>query len=136
MAKSSSTTSDERHQAEEKNIHEQSSTTRVSHLWTIRKSVRKAVYADISPKRLTSGSKEHCSPVAVDCIHGLQKLFRERLAAAAGPSRVPSSSLSPVDHRIHRNSYLQVDDNSRPATSTAGNPEVFTSLGQAQRSLR
>ncbi|KAF9544860.1 hypothetical protein EC957_011590 [Mortierella hygrophila] len=85
----------------------------ISQYWAVRKFVRKAVYADISPKRLTSGSKEHC-------IHVAQKLFRERLAAAAGLSRVPSSSLSPVDHRIHRSSYLQVDDNNRPATLTAG----------------
>ncbi|KAG0072472.1 hypothetical protein BGZ89_005862 [Linnemannia elongata] len=102
--------------------------------WTVRKSVRKAVCANISPKRLTSGSRDHCIPVAIDCIHGLKKLFRERLVAAAGPSREPSSSS--IDHRLQRSSYLQVDDHSRFATSTAGNPEVFATLGQAQRSLR
>ncbi|KAG9072539.1 hypothetical protein KI688_000310 [Linnemannia hyalina] len=123
MMKSSSTTSDERHQAEEKNIPNNKSFklgfVRFSFVelviqsfewWTVRESVRKAVYADIYPNRLTSGSREHCTPVAADCIH--------------------------VDHRIHRNSYLQVDDNSRPSTPTAGDPEVFTSLGQVQRSLR
>ncbi|KAF9148632.1 hypothetical protein BG015_009626 [Linnemannia schmuckeri] len=56
-----------------------------------------------------NNNNKHCIPVAVDYIYGLQTPFRQCLAAAV--TGLPRVSSSPVDHRPHRNSYLQVDDN-------------------------
>ncbi|KAF8927446.1 hypothetical protein BGZ58_010392 [Dissophora ornata] len=46
--------------------------------WSVREAVRKAVSNEILGSRRTSGLRKHCIPAAIDCIYGLQKLFREQ----------------------------------------------------------
>ncbi|KAF9081940.1 hypothetical protein BGX23_000287 [Mortierella sp. AD031] len=95
--------------------------------WSVREAVCKAVCAEVAPKRMICGSRVHCIPTAVDCIYGLQKLFRERVT----PTWLWASP--PVSSSVESQQRGSVTFDSNNHTS---NREVFTSLGQAQRSLR
>lgn len=114
----------------------------ISGEWSVREAVRKAVCADIAPKNLTCGSRGLCIPAAVDCIYGLQKLFRERITPTWLWASPPASSLthvsSPDDQPQHGGFYLGPHTSASVANHNrrASQPDVFLSLGQAQRSLR
>ncbi|KAF9388703.1 hypothetical protein BGX21_000252, partial [Mortierella sp. AD011] len=63
--------------------------------WTIREAVRKAVLSGIPSKRMTTGQRKHCIPVAIHCIYGLQKLFQEQSKSRRQQSILPISQ--PLD---------------------------------------
>ncbi|KAG0003945.1 hypothetical protein BGZ80_004515 [Entomortierella chlamydospora] len=63
--------------------------------WTIREAVRKAVLSGIPSKRMTTGQRKHCIPVAIHCIYGLQKLFQEQSKSRRQQSIPPISQ--PLD---------------------------------------
>ncbi|KAI1317941.1 hypothetical protein EDD11_007463 [Mortierella claussenii] len=66
--------------------------------WSVRDAVRKIIYSGIQSKRKSAcASRRHCIPAAVDCIHGLKKLFQEQLVVAADRAAItpPSSPHSP-----------------------------------------
>ncbi|KAF8943084.1 hypothetical protein BGZ47_005818 [Haplosporangium gracile] len=113
--------------------------------WTVREAVRKAVCADVSPRNLICGSRCLCIPAAVDCIYGLQKLFRERITPTWLWASPPAPSLphvsSPGDQPQRGGPYLNANASSPPTDNNSNSrrtsqPEIFSTLGQAQRSLR
>lgn len=110
--------------------------------WSVREAVRKAVCADVAPKNLICGSRDLCIPAAVDCIYGLQKLFRERITPTWLWASPPASSLTRVsspDDQSQRGGLYRDHNTSGPVASNnrrTSQPEVFSTLGQAQRSLR
>ncbi|KAK3843668.1 MAG: pyridoxal phosphate-dependent transferase [Linnemannia gamsii] len=115
--------------------------------WNVREAVRKAVCADIAPKNLICGSRGLCIPAAVDCIYSLQKLFRERVTPTWLWASPPASSLtrvsSPMDQtqaQSQRGPYLTANSAIPPPPASnnnrASHSEIFSTLGQAQRSLR
>lgn len=112
--------------------------------WSVREAVRKAVRADIAPKNLICGSRGLCIPAAVDCIYGLQKLFRERITPIwlwANPPASPFTRVSSPFNQPQFPSGPYLNDNtSSPVannyTHRTSQTEIFSTLGQAQRSLR
>ncbi|KAG0299711.1 hypothetical protein BGZ97_003580 [Linnemannia gamsii] len=111
--------------------------------WTVREAVRKAVRADIAPKNLICGSRSLCIPAAVDCIYGLQKLFRERITPTwlwSSPPPSPFTRVSSPDGQPQPQSspHLNTIISSPAANNTrsVSQTEIFSTLGQAQRSLR
>ncbi|KAF9910796.1 hypothetical protein EC991_005513 [Linnemannia zychae] len=101
--------------------------------WSVREAVRKAVCADITPKNMICGSRRLCIPAAVDCIYALQKLFRERVTPTWLWASPPLTQ-SPMD-QLQSLPQPQCDSQLN-ANSRASRPEIYSTLGQAQRSLR
>ncbi|KAG9072540.1 hypothetical protein KI688_000311 [Linnemannia hyalina] len=110
--------------------------------WSVREAVRKAVCADVAPKNLICGSRGLCIPAAIDCIYGLQKLFRERITPTwlwASPPASSSTRVSSSDDQPQRGGLYLDQNTSFPVASNNrrnSQSEVFSTLGQAQRSLR
>ncbi|KAF9928559.1 hypothetical protein FBU30_002297 [Linnemannia zychae] len=109
--------------------------------WSVREAVRKAICAGIAPKKLVCGSRGLCIPTAVDCIYALQKLFRERIKPTwlwASPPAPFSVHDTPTSEQFQCDSNLNAA-NRAPVNTTsyrASQSEIFSTLGQAQRSLR
>ncbi|KAG0300047.1 hypothetical protein BGZ98_009542 [Dissophora globulifera] len=98
-----------------------------SGIWSVREAVRNLVMKEVPPKLKEGASREYCIPTAINCIHGLKRLFTEQSKFAPHSASI-ISSLHP--------SLLQVEsvgvDEQNSRWSGSG---VFGSLQQAKKSL-
>ncbi|GJJ68790.1 hypothetical protein EMPS_01136 [Entomortierella parvispora] len=89
--------------------------------WSVRPAVRRAVLAEISPKRLRNASRESCIPVAVDCIRALARLFQDQHATQQG------LEVNGAESTMHQpNDSTALDPNAMEDTSDVG-PHTFQS---------
>ncbi|KAG0329917.1 hypothetical protein BGZ99_010028 [Dissophora globulifera] len=98
-----------------------------SGIWSVREAVRNLVLKEIPPKLKEGASREYCIPTAINCIHGLKRLFSEQSKFAPHSASIITSLHPPL---------LQVEsvgvDEQNSRWSGSG---VFGSLQQAKKSL-
>ncbi|KAF9206648.1 hypothetical protein BGZ49_002057 [Haplosporangium sp. Z 27] len=98
--------------------------------WSLREAVRKFVISEIPSKRMTSGQRKHCIPVAVQCINGLQKLFQEQ--SKLERQQVKNGMYGSINHtpEVTNDSCPDVSNDSCPEVSNDCHPEVPTNCHQ------
>ncbi|KAF9997042.1 hypothetical protein BGZ65_007371, partial [Modicella reniformis] len=101
--------------------------------WSVRKAVHRAVVTEISTKHKTCRSREYCIPVAIDCIQGLQRLFREQAkftcSTASTRSWLSPHYLAPSERTMNDQDVADHQEKKDEG------PRAFYSVGQARKSL-
>ncbi|KAF9347006.1 hypothetical protein BGX26_001470 [Mortierella sp. AD094] len=93
--------------------------------WSIREAVHKVVISGIPSKRMTTGQRKHCIPVAIHCIYGLQKLFQEQSKSRRRQLVPPASQ--PLDPNLEGSTDSGQENHQSQVLSTlrqARNPSV------------